>query len=133
MKILKVLIILFNALTSIMHILFQIYLLSFVNIGAYTKFLLTENILIALVFFLMCTALIYSKFSITNICYDTAMWLFFTICVAILRPEHTTLDMINLTFPFKQWIILLGIALTATVTNIFYLQLYKTRKTNTKS
>lgn len=104
MKILKVLIILFNALTSIMHILFQIYLLSFVNIGAYTKFLLTENILIALVFFLMCTALIYSKFSITNICYDTAMWLFFTICVAILRPEHTTLDMINLTFPFKQWI-----------------------------
>lgn len=133
MKILKILIILFNALTSIMHILFQIYLLSFVNIGAYTKFLLTENILIALVFFLMCTALIHSKFSIINIRYDTVMWLFFAGCVTILKPEHTTLDMINFTFPFKQWIILLGIALTATATNVIYLQLYKIRKTNTKS
>lgn len=133
MKILKIFITLFNALTSIIHVLFQIYLLSSVNIGAYTKFLLTENVMIALVFFLMCTALIHSKFNIMNIYYNTLIWLFFMVCIIILKPEHTTLDMVKFTLPFKQWIILLAIALTSTAINVIYLLLYKTKKINAAS
>ena len=133
MKLLKIFIALLNASTSIIHILFQVYLLNFVDIGIYTKFLLTENILIALAFFLVCTELICSKFSTKNICYNIIIWLFFAGCISVLKPEHTTLDMFSFTLPFKQWNILLGIAFTATTTDIIYLLLHKTHESNTLS
>ncbi len=126
MKILKIFITLFNALTSIMHVLFQVYILNHVDIGAYTKFLLTENILIALVFFLVCIELIYSKFDRRTIRCNIFIWFFFAGCISILKPEHTTLDMFNLTLPFRQWIILLAISFTAITTDILYLLLHKT-------
>lgn len=126
-KILKILITLSDALTSIMHVIFQIYLLERENIGIYAKFLLTENILIAMFFLCLCVILILSKYNKTIILYNIVVWFFFILCILLLKPENTTLDILNLTFSFKQWIILLGIAYISLITNLAYLFLISSK------
>lgn len=121
MKIVKKLIFLINAITSVIHIIFQFYLFTQRSIGIYQNFLLTENILIAFFFFLTCIQLLKSNFDKLYIKYNIYIWIFFSLCIFIFRPEHTTLAMTYFILPIPQWLVLLAISITSVAANSIYL------------
>ena len=95
---------LINVVTAIMHVLFEIYI--YRNYwGEYKSFILVENLLIAFMFLVMAIVVYFSSHNKTYILYNLISWTVFEISVLLLKPEKTTLELLNCP-PGKQWICL---------------------------
>lgn len=99
----KVLLILFNVVCAIMHILFGIYINN-KNVE-YKGFISVENTLIIFVFMALAIFVSLQKKK-EGFLLNFLFWGLFEICILIFQPSKTTLEIFYPHTNFNQWVVL---------------------------